>query len=225
VSCVKSQLILIGDPSEVENERGCMDFRLTYEGNLPSSGNDSHGKEKHQIRKQFHPQLKKLWEESKSLKDLKHIVYPLEPGSLKTPPPRRIDYLANQFKRNNHRFVPLVTADLWLWCGLDVLYLRNEKPGKVLQASDIDGHLKTLFDALKMPQNENELGGHLVPDLDEDPFFCLLENDSLVSHLSIETDMMLERLIGGLPHRNDARLVIKVTLKPDPFGWGNMAFA
>jgi len=202
-----------------------MEFRLTYEGDLPSSGNTSHCEEKHKIRKQFHPQLKKLWEQTKSLKDLKHIVFPIEPGTLQTPPLRRVDYLASQFQRVNHRFVPLVTADLWLWCGLDVLYLRNENPGRILQASDIDGHLKTLFDALKMPKQESDLGGYLKPDLDEDPFFCLLENDSLISHLSIETDMMLEHLIGGLPRRNDARLVIKVTLKPDPFGWGNMAFA
>ena len=36
-----------------------MKFRLTYEGLLKANGSTQH---KHEIRKAFHPQLKRLWE-------------------------------------------------------------------------------------------------------------------------------------------------------------------
>jgi hypothetical protein len=35
-----------------------------------------------------------------------------------------------------------------LHCGLKVLFLRKEPPGKVYQGGDIDGRIKTLLDAL-----------------------------------------------------------------------------
>lgn len=220
----KSQrIVLQNDPCSSLTEEHRMEFRLTYEGSLPSSGNNSRGKEKQEIRRHLHPQLKALWQETKSLRELKHIEFPMVLPV--APAPMKIDYLADQFSEFGYRFVPLVTADLFLWCGIEVLYLRPEKPGRILQGSDIDGHLKTLFDALKKPQQKQDLGGYDIPGPAEDPFFCLLQNDSLVSHVSIEADRMLDPLLGGLPNKDDARLVIKVTLKPDPFGWGNMAFA
>jgi hypothetical protein len=35
---------------------------------------------------------------------------------------------------------------------LNILFLRADIPGKVVQSGDIDNRLKTLFDALRMPQ-------------------------------------------------------------------------
>ena len=42
-----------------------MEFRLTYEGEIKSSGSPAH---KHEIREKFHPQLKSLWEQHPTLR-------------------------------------------------------------------------------------------------------------------------------------------------------------
>jgi hypothetical protein len=68
------------------------------------------------------------------------------------------DFLAGQFARNGYNFVPLVTERLLLLCRLDVLFLRPDPPGSLIKSGDIDNRLKTLFDALRMPENASELG-------------------------------------------------------------------
>jgi hypothetical protein len=52
-----------------------MEFRLTFAGKLYSTGNDSvlsgrdkRANHKHELRMKFHPQLKRLWEETPFLK-------------------------------------------------------------------------------------------------------------------------------------------------------------
>jgi len=64
-----------------------------------------------------------------------------------------------------------------------------------------------------MPESLSELGGYTTPDDGEEPFFCLLQDDKLISHVSVETDVLLEQIDGGYDV-NDARLVISVTLRP-----------
>ena len=81
-----------------------------------------------------------------------------------------------------------------------------------------------MLDALKMPDQKEELGDHKFPDADEDPFYCLLEDDGLISKFAVETGTLLEPLSGGIPSDSDARLVITVTLRPSVFNWGNMGF-
>jgi hypothetical protein len=61
------------------------------------------------------------------------------------------------------------------------------------------------------------------PAEDEDPFFCLLEDDSLITKVSIETDMLLEP-VSQPPTKNDARLVIGVTIRPFNIDPSNMNF-
>ena len=82
---------------------------------------------------------------------------------------------------------------------------------------DIDNRLKTLFDALRMPQIGEKLGD---PQEGEDPFFCLLENDSLITKLTLATDLLLE------PDRNvnDVRLVLTVKLWPISVTFENLGF-
>lgn len=58
---------------------------------------------------------------------------------------------------------------------------------------DIDNRLKTLFDALRLPNQTNELVGYDNPAPDENPFFCLLEDDSLITHVSVELSPSLSR--------------------------------
>lgn len=75
---------------------------------------------------------------------------------------------------------------------LDVTLLRPEAPGSVItQGGDIDNRLKTLLDALRMPKTDAEIPKGDTPGQDEGPFFCLLEDDNLVTHLSVTTDRLL----------------------------------
>jgi hypothetical protein len=75
-----------------------------------------------------------------------------------------------------------------------------------------------------LPANESELGGYEAPGEDEQPFFCLLEDDSLISHAAVETGSLWQPT-GGIGQANDARLVITVRLRPYRVMFGNLGFA
>ena len=106
--------------------------------------------------------------------------------------------------------MPLATRDLELLCSIEVLYLRQGTPGGLLnRVGDIDNRLKTLFDALSMPQDRLQLGPFLTPDVGEEPFFCLLEDDSIITKATVESDTLLEA-VSNPPDPNDARVVITV---------------
>lgn len=103
--------------------------------------------------------------------------------------------IAKQFSRYGFNFLPLVTADLGLLCWLDILYLRRQPPGEVWQNGDIDNRLKTLFDCLAIPDDHQEYE-RIKPCPDETPFYCLLENDTYIPKITVETDRLLEDLPG-----------------------------
>jgi hypothetical protein len=194
-----------------------MQFRLTYEGPLYGSSRTNHGRadHKHEIRKVFHKQLKRLWEITPMLANrVGHIEGVQKPQS---------EVLATHFTRNGYRFVPLVVEPLALLCRLDILFLRPDPPGSLVKSGDIDNRLKTLFDALRMPEHLGELGGHTVPGEGEDPFYCLLQDDKLITYISVETDLLLEP-IGAEPSIMDARLIINVTVRPASIIIANLDF-
>ena len=89
-------------------------------------------------------------------------------------------------------FVPLISPDTHLLCELEISMLRPEPPGKIItQGGDIDNRIKTLFDALRMPK-ENEIPKSVEIGSDEAPyFFCLLEDDALISRVAVQTDRLL----------------------------------
>ena len=59
------------------------------------------------------------------------------------------------------------------------------RPGHAVQ--DVDNRLKTIFDALRMAKGADELGRNTaspqVPDKSEDPFFVVLQDDKLITHV------------------------------------------
>jgi hypothetical protein len=178
-------------------------FRLIFKGHLPSgSSADSRKKEKHAIRKEFHRQLVELWERNPSLRRRKGI-YTAVGRTL-------IDETADNYARCGFRFVPLISRGNGLGCSLDILFLRRDEPGKVVSGGgDIDNRLKVLFDGLKMPTECNQVSG-FAPEPGEDPFFCLMEDDSLITEVKITTDRLL------LPKasdegKNDVMLIIHAT--------------
>lgn len=58
------------------------------------------------------------------------------------------------------------------------------------RGGDIDNRLKTLLDALSVPKDGQVPSGE-VWEPGEDPFHCLLEDDNLVTGLSISVDRLL----------------------------------
>jgi hypothetical protein len=50
----------------------------------------------------------------------------------------------------------------------------------IMLSGDMDARIKTVFDALRIPANLDEAGG-VGPQGDEDPFYCLLQDDKLIS--------------------------------------------
>jgi hypothetical protein len=94
--------------------------------------------------------------------------------------------------RGQRTCLPLVRESLLLKCGLKILFLRKEEAGRVYQGGDLDNRLKTLFDALSVPQidqiPQNERGNSIG-----DPIHCLLEDDGLITAVSVETHRLLSQ--------------------------------
>src|SRR5688572_7512198 len=82
-------------------------------------------------------------------------------------------------------------------------------PGRVVDCGDIDGRLKTLFDGLRMPHDVREMYGR-KPQVPDERCYCLLEDDILISKLSVSSARLLS------PDRNkpsDIELMIGVKLQ------------
>jgi hypothetical protein len=202
-----------------------MKFTLTYDGPLPSSGNKAKNQVKWDIRQHFHPQLADLWESHPALRQI-HTdgrYFPKYGGAklhqahhLHAPPavhwepsePGMVLDLCAPIEKHGSWFRPLIRDTFALHCGLKISFLRKEAPGKIYQGGDIDGRIKTLLDALTMPRHAEQVL-HKVGN-DEYPVHCLLEDDSLVSGLQVET----ERLLTDNNHASDyARLTIEVDVR------------
>lgn len=177
-----------------------MRFRLFYEGDLLSSGNNSkRPAHKHEIRRAFHKQLRELWRVDGNLSGWADHA---ESNAIP-----KFHGIADRYNKWGYRWVPLVDDANSTHCSIDVLMLRPGKVGGLIADTDIDNRLKTLFDALQIPTSQSQLE---PPASDEEPFFVLLEKDSLISSVTVMTDRLLatERYI-----RND--IPDKLTLSSD----------
>lgn len=155
-----------------------MRLTLHYRGALKANGGPTH---KHELRRQFHVQLKKLW----SQRPLSEC-----PQWLRTP---RTDEYCVIRPMGAYRFAALVTEEMNLFAEVQITLLRPEPPGALItHGGDIDNRLKTLFDALTMPRQPNALPAGAVPISDEEPFHCLLEDDNLITAVSVRTEQLLE---------------------------------
>jgi hypothetical protein len=216
-----------------------MEFRLTYQGLLLSERKDAtilaaRATHKHEIRKFLHPQLRRLWEIHPYLSKARTLPAPGQPNPafggkvatrFGTPrPDYTVPRLAEKFSRFGYRFVPLVIREMDLLCAIDVLFLRADPPGSVLTAGDIDNRLKTLFDGLIVPRELGQLGEHTTPAIDEDPFYCLLEDDSLITKVSVETDTLLAP-VSSPPNPSDARVIITVRIKPSSGRYDTLGYS
>jgi hypothetical protein len=201
-----------------------MEFRLLYQGELPSSGNKSKPHESHAIRRLFHPQLRSLWSVEENLRQLsmsratlyKDDPRPMSERAVPKNQDEAFDFglkaMGLNWNRAGFQCVPLVTEDMVLRCSLDVLLLRPEiEPRFILRRGDIDGQIKTLFDALRLPDNSAETGG-MGPQEDETPFFVLLEDDRLITEVRVITDRLLLLQGEKKVEPNDSFVVVHVRL-------------
>lgn len=181
-----------------------MQFRLVYQGRLPAAGSSgTRNKEKHEIRKTLHKQLLELWQRESILS--RYLVKGGQDG--RSP----AEKMADKFKVCGFRFLPLMNDEEFgsLACGLDILFLRRDQPGDLIKhGGDIDNRIKVLFDALRVPQDAQELKEQ-KPDQGEDPFFCLLQDDKQITEVKITTDRLLtpQTVDGDI---NDVHLIIHV---------------
>jgi hypothetical protein len=214
-----------------------MKFTLTFDGELPSTGNSSKKKQvKWELRKQFHPQLAELVRTHPVLKEAFNNGVWIPKGemefhvsgthhSFKSPAPgsgwqHEVDgwNLCDQREVGGKTFWPVVRESLALTCNLDILFLRKEEPGSlVLQGGDLDNRIKTLFDALRLPSQDE-----IVDDSSmEGPTLCLLESDTLVTGLKLRSDRLLNKPNSSV---HEVQLVIEVDIRVSQTGLYNLAF-
>ncbi|MEU5046838.1 hypothetical protein [Streptomyces griseorubiginosus] len=187
-----------------------MHFTLTYSGHLPSTGN---AKVKHDIRRKLHPQLKELWRTHPGLAGASNLV--------KRENGEEGDSSDAAFLTDiqGNDFATLVHPRYYLYAELNILMLRPEAPGAVIsQAGDIDNQLKTLFDALRRPTDHSEVPASWSPTEDETPLYCLLEDDKLITKVSVETDRLL--ILNANP--KEVQLTIRANVKGTAATWGNI---
>jgi hypothetical protein len=111
-----------------------------------------------------------------------------------------------------------VREKLGVVCDLDILFMRKEEPGSlILQGGDIDNRIKTLFDGLKTPTADDMKAG--APDAK--PFYCLLEQDSLITGANVRTDRLLKAPNGDV---HQVHLIIGVNVRVVRVTWENMGF-
>lgn len=187
-----------------------MEFTLVYRGSLKSNGDPTH---KQQIRRVMHAQLMELMESSHMKKA--------------GPPDEIVTYgyvdrgLCCVRNVGNFKFAGLVNEAMHLVAELSILLLRPEASGVIVtQGGDIDNRLKTLLDALRIPQQTSDLPKSDSPLEGENPFYCLLEDDKLITRLDITSD----RLLVSQTKSTDVNLIIRVRMKPTQITCDNIRF-
>lgn len=181
-----------------------MEFKLTYEGPLPS-GSKARKEDKHHIREQLHPQLAKLWELPplsfcKSYKCKNGIDYR---RYSEEPDPTQFDFGSLPLVTSDvsgFEFVSIVHKSLALVAELDVSVLipppEMESTAHII-SRDIDNKLKTLFDGLRIPRELQEIPNGWKPGSSMIPMHCLLEDDSYISRVSVSTGVCLKPINEG----------------------------
>ena len=198
------------------------------------SGGYGRAKDKHRLRKHFHLQLRELWQQHPDLRSQAErrfilLTTPFNQVSEPGPNVRQIvpatgtlkdvanaktwlEHIADSHIRcNGNRFVPLISKAGGFTCDLNILFLRRDNPGSLINnLGDIDNRIKVLLDGLRLPVDVKELGGYAI-EQDEDPFFCLLEDDALITSLTVTTDRLIIPMKAE-ENISDILLVIHVTM-------------
>jgi hypothetical protein len=186
-----------------------VNFRLTYDGPLKAaSQSETRRVEKHHIRRIFSRQLweffnRRSW--SFLTEELRGARFP-------------------RVKLGNFNFIALVREKVNLVCDLDILFLRRENPGQLIRdGGDLDNRIKVLFDALRIPHDQNEIRGLSPEGEDDNLLVCLTEDDKLITGFRVVTDRLLEPA-NSEAEQNHVRLVVNVEVKATKLTKKNMAY-
>jgi hypothetical protein len=163
-----------------------MEFRLTYAGQLLA-----HRDDKRLEQRSLHVHaIRRVFH--KQLAALWH-EHPILKSLWTQPLNPRQALLVQRFDHDGFSWLPIVSDVSGLICKLDILSLRMARGPYELGANTPTGQVK--------------------PQDGETPFYVLLEDDRLITHLSVTSDTLLET-IEGVPFDEAARLVIDVTVRP-----------
>jgi len=192
--------------AEVDLGEAIMEFRLTYQGPLfADRGRDdlreARRKHIHAIRHHFHKQLKELWNVESRLKWMLGVRPDV------SSPLTWMQQFAKDNERHGINWAPLITEKMGAVCGLDILFLRHEPKEGLIQSGDLDNRIKTLFDALTIPP-QNQLPDQLDTTSEPDPFFCLLSDDKWIIEFKVTADRLLTPV--EKQSDNDVHLLIAV---------------
>lgn len=200
-----------------------MEFRLTYSGDMlrpQQTRGDARKIEKHALRQHFHEQLERIWRSDSRFSQ----INPLELGDavhakgmwdVQRNEENKIPYFEETPLRGflyqrplaNYHFVPVVTRVMEADCHLKIVLRRPIKPGTIIYSGgDLDGRLKTLFDALAMPPQLQDLPEGITGS--DGTCLCLLEGDELITGFSIDSEEWAEA-----PSSHHAEVDITVTVR------------
>lgn len=162
-----------------------MKFKLLYFGEIFTNPKK---RSQHiaDIRMQFHPQFKKLLEHH----PWDNLTQYMMPNAQKSPISTKhiggIDWN------------PIITPNLNLLAEIEIQLFHPEIVG--VAHSDVDNRVKTILDGLRCPQNEHEIGENTPRNIG--PIYTLLDDDHLVTKLSVNTSHLLSDAIFKKPKEN-----------------------
>ena len=173
----------------------CVEFTLKYRGELPAArGRCNMTQEKHDMRLEFHRQIRRIWEKDNRFVGIDRAALPLPTGNFDVERPIKLHKqplrgFMFRVPLRDISFIPLVTAPMEASCHLSVRLGRPLKPGSIIFAGgDLDRRLVILFDALRIPREDQELPDSVGEDKE---VLCLLADDSLITKLTIEPHEIL----------------------------------
>ena len=199
-----------------------MEVSLQYAGPLSASNRNG---AKQRLRAEFSPQLLGF---CKSLRPTGSTIahpfywfskpiasgYPMTEATIKGnrivwPSPIGMPQTHCFVRLGNYVVVPIITRGSNLSASVHIHMYRRDDPGGIIMGGDLDNRLKTLFDALRMPHSLDELPHE---DPGPDPrLLCLLEDDSLITEITIETHRLFTPP-AGTEAETDVRLSVHVDI-------------
>jgi len=192
-----------------------MRFTLKYSGtDLLSAGNANRRKREKQILRQHcHKQLVRIWDDDNVLRHVERRSLQ-RPIKIKDrygfPRPLKVRHgrppiWGFLFRELIHgaAFIPLITGPMEASCHLALRVGRPAVPGGIVfGGGDLDGRLKTLFDALSVPKDAGAID---AKDVTQGEYICLLSDDELLfarsrSRVWPADSLFLRKLT--IPHRS-----------------------
>jgi hypothetical protein len=164
-------------------------FTLRFGGHVPSGARGGKAEEKHNLRVHFSDQIHRKWQKIKALNQYLEMHMPIveDHRSGRFCKPSNGDELLPFFgvKRSGLTIFPMISAHNALMCELSI-FMSVMEPRLLEPKGDLDNRVKFIFDALRMPHEDQEIPASACSGSDQ--LYCLLEDDSLIRKFSVEAE-------------------------------------